>query len=127
MRRIIGVLLVAACASGCSQAAQLRPVAGGAVSAVRTATNDVLVASEIPIETAPTCAYEEPLFVCRGTAAGGVEIVAESKELAPYGATKDEWGAYVPADMTLQITVGGEPLFDGKVEDVLQSNGRVTQ
>ena len=42
-RRTIPVAVIFGVAlTGCSQAAQLQPVAGGQISAVRTATNDIL-------------------------------------------------------------------------------------
>jgi hypothetical protein len=47
--------------------------------------------------------------------------------LAEYGATTDQYGAYVPADVSLVVTVGGQEIFNGKVQDVLTSNGQVAQ
>jgi hypothetical protein len=126
MRRSIGVGLLLSMAGvvGCTQVAQLQPVAGGQISAVRTATNDVLVENGVPIMVAPVCEFADPLFRCLGTTMDGAEIVAEAEVLAPYGATKDEWGAYVPADVSLVVSVGTEIIYTGTVEDVLVSNGQ---
>lgn len=122
---IAGAIIVAMAASACSQAAQLQPVAGAQVSAVRTATNDVLSDSGVAIEVAPVCEFADPLFICQGTAVGGQEIVAEAQVLTEYGKTKDEWGAYVPADVSLVVKVGSQTIYEGNVEDVLVSNGQV--
>lgn len=121
----LAVIMIAS-SSGCSQVQQLQPVAGAQISAVRTATNDVLVDSGVPIEVAPVCEFTDPLFVCRGSAADGLEIVAEAEVLTPYGQTKDEWGAYVPADVSLVIKVGTQTIYQGSVEDVLVENGQVS-
>jgi hypothetical protein len=118
--------LLAVATVGCSQVAQLRGVAGGQVSAVRAATNDVLVREEVAIDVAPVCEFAEPLYVCRGTTADDKEITSEATVLADYGQTTDEWGAYMPADVSLVVRVGGDEIFNGKVEDVLVGAGQVS-
>ncbi len=123
---VAGLLMVAV-ATGCSQVAQLQGVAGAQVSAVRTATNDVLVDRAVPIEVAPVCEFVDPLFQCIGTTTDGAEIRADAEVLAPYGETTDAWGAYVPADVSLIVTVDGDTIYDGKVEDVLLRNGQEGQ
>jgi hypothetical protein len=124
-RTIIPAALVVVTLGGCTQAAQLQPVAGGQVSAVRTATNDVLVDERVDIDVAPVCEFEDPLFVCLGTTLDGEEIRSEAEVLAAFGDTETEYGAYTPADVSLVVTVAGERIFDGKVEDVLVDNGEV--
>lgn len=121
------MVLVAGASAGCTQVAQLRGVAGGQVTAVRAATNDVLVDADVQVDVAPVCTGEEPEFVCRGTTVDGAEILSRAEVLAEYGETTDEWGAYVPADVSLVVTVGGQEIFNGRVEDVMVSNGQVTQ
>lgn len=117
-------LLLLLGATGCSQVAQLQPVAGAQISAVRTATLDVLVAGNVPIEVAPVCGFVDPRFICEGSTSDGSPIRSEAEVLAPYGETTDEWGAYVPADVSLVVTVGADTLYHGKVEDVLVSSGQ---
>lgn len=127
MRRSIaaGVLLLGLVGvAGCTQVAQLQPVAGGQISAVRTATNDVLVEQGVPIMVAPVCEFADPLFRCLGITMDGADIVAEAEVRAPYGETTDEWGAYVPADVSLVVSVGTETIYTGTVEDVLVRNGQ---
>lgn len=111
--------------TGCSQAAQLQPVAGGQISAVRTATNDVLVKQDVDIQVAPVCTFEDPKFVCAGSTTDGEKIRAEANVLAEFGETKTEYGAYSPADVSLVISVGDRQIFDGKVENVLVDDGQV--
>ncbi len=128
MRRVLhlaALALVVAGAGGCSQAAQLQPVAGGQVSAVRTATNDVLVTRQVDVGVAPVCEFADPYYECSGTTADGEAIESTAEVLAAYGETTDQWGAYVPADVSLVVTVAGAEIYSGKVEDVLLSNGQV--
>lgn len=127
MRGVITAALAVLALGGCTQVAQLQPVAGGQISAVRTATNDVLVDQKVDIQVAPVCEFEDPLFVCVGSTADGEQIRSEAEVLADFGDTETEYGAYTPADVSLVITVGAEQIFDGKVEDVLVENGQVAE
>lgn len=120
-----GVVTVVLGSAGCTQVAQLRGVAGGQVSAVRTATNSALVDAGVVIGTAPTCAFEDPRYVCAGTAADDQPIRSVAEVRAAFGATKDEWGAPEPADVSLVVTVGDITVYEGTVEDVLTRQGRV--
>lgn len=113
--------------TGCSQAAQLQPVAGGQISAVRTATNDILIDQEIDIQVAPVCEFSDPKFSCVGSTTDGKKITSEAQVLADFGATKTEYGAYTPADVSLVVTVGQDEIFNGKVEQVLVENGRASK
>jgi len=124
-RRTIPVAVIFGVAlTGCSQAAQLQPVAGGQISAVRTATNDILVDQDVDIQVAPVCEFEDPKFLCVGSTTDGKKITSEAEVLAEFGATKTEYGAYTPADVSLVVTVGQDEIFNGKVEKVLVENGR---
>jgi hypothetical protein len=125
VRILLAAALAATATAGCTQVAQLRGVAGAEVSSVRTATNNVLVDEGVAIDVAPVCALEDPVYVCLGSTSDGAEIRSEATVLADYGETTDEYGAYVPADIALVVTVGGTEIFNGKVEDVLVSNGQV--
>ena len=117
-------VVTAVVATGCTQVAQLQPVAGGQISAVRTATNNVLVDRDVPIEVAPVCEFVDPLFRCAGTTVDGAEIRSEAEVIQPYGASTDEWGAYVPAEVSLTVTIGAETIYTGTVEDVLIRGGQ---
>lgn len=110
--------------AGCSQIAQLQPVAGAEVTAVRIATNDVLTDNRVPIAVAPVCELENELYVCKGSARNGDEIRAEAKSLEEFGATKTEYGAYSPAVISLKVTVGAKEIFNGQVETVLAENAQ---
>ncbi len=121
---IPAALVVGLALTGCSQAAQLQPVAGGQISAVRTATNDILVDQDVDIQVAPVCEFEDPKFLCVGSTTDGKKITSEAEVLAEFGATKTEYGAYTPADVSLVVTVGEDQIFNGKVEKVLVENGR---
>lgn len=129
-RRILTPLALIAtlgATSGCSQVAQLRGVAGGQVSAVRTATNNVLVDKQVQIGVAPVCIYADPLYTCAGTTADGQKITSSAEVLAEQGATKDQYGALAPADVSLVVQVGGTTIYDGTVQSVLDTAGEVSR
>ena len=109
---------------GCTQVAQLQQVAGAEVTAVRIATNDVLVDQNVPIVIAPVCSSQADLYVCEGTARGDRPIRSEATVEAAMGATKTEYGADTPAVISLKVTVGAREIFNGKVEDVLAQNAQ---
>lgn len=112
--------------AGCTQVAQLRGVAGGEISTVRTATNDVLVSQGIAIRVAPVCTFDQTIYTCQGTATDGAAITSTAVVRAELGATTDEWGAYAPADISLVVSVGGNGIYEGTVEGVLRTAGQVT-
>ena len=126
MRKTFAALALVAAASlaGCTQIAQLQPVAGGQVTAVRIATNDVLVQKGVPIGVAPVCGVEGETYVCKGTTRGGRAIRSEATVIAPFGASKTQYGADSPADVSLKVTVGSKEIFNGKVENVLTKDAQ---
>ena len=117
-------LVAAASLAGCTQIAQLQPVAGGQVTAVRIATNDVLVQKGVPIGVAPVCTVEGDTYVCKGTTRRGRDIRSEAVVIEPFGASKTEYGADTPADVSLKVTVGSKEIFNGKVENVLAKDAQ---
>lgn len=123
----VAVMAVLGATTGCSQVAQLRGVAGGQVSAVRTATNNVLVEKNVLIGVAPVCIYADPLYTCAGTTADGQEITSSAEVLAEEGATRDQYGALEPADVSLLVQVGGTTIYEGKVQSVLDTAGEVSR
>lgn len=123
MRKLLALLALVPLA-GCTQIAQLQPVAGAQVTAVRIATNDVLVDSGVRIGVAPVCGVEGELYVCKGTTRKGREIRSEAVVKEPFGATKTEYGADSPAVVSLKVTVGSREIFNGEVEQVLAENAQ---
>lgn len=123
MKKLIAALALIPLA-GCTQVAQLQQVAGAEVTAVRIATNDVLVDQKVPIVVAPVCASQGEVYVCEGTARGGRDIRSEATVEAAMGATKTEYGADTPAVISLTVTVDGKQIFNGKVQDVLAQNAQ---
>lgn len=126
-RRVVAALtalLAVAGTAGCTQVAQLRPVAGGEITAVRNATSIVLVEEGIAVDVMPECTFEEPTYTCTGTTSTGAPIVATAQVLAPFGATTDQWGAQSPADISLMVVAAGTQVYIGTVQDALVSQGQ---
>ncbi len=121
MKRLLAVLALIPLA-GCTQIAQLQPVAGAEVTAVRIATNDVLVDKGVPIGVAPVCDVEGDLYVCKGTTRNGREIRSEAKSLEEFG--DDDRVRCVLAGGGLAEGDGGSEIFNGQVETVLADNAQ---
>lgn len=99
------VALTSALLAACSQISALTPVGGDAVTSVRNAVYDVLVADGVGILVAPTCASSDSGFQCEGLTLDDKAIVAVADAASPYALT---------------ITIDGETIFEGTAEDVLQ-------
>lgn len=123
MKRLTTVLALIPLA-GCTQIAQLQPVAGAEITAVRIATNDVLVDQNVPIDVAPVCELEGEMYVCLGTTRVGAQIRSEAKVLEAFGATKTQYGADSPAVISLKVNVGPKEIFNGQVESQLAENAQ---
>ncbi len=102
----IGLTVAAAVTlAACSQINALTPVGGDSVTSVRNAVYDVLVADDVEILVAPTCATSDTGFLCEGMTLDDQPIVARAGAKAPY-------------DLT--IAIGGKTVFEGTAQDVLQ-------
>ncbi len=100
----IAVIATVAALTGCSQVAALTPVGGDSITSVRNAVYDVLVDQEVAILVAPQCEIVDSGFSCTGTTVDGAEIRAEAGGTTPY---------------PLTISVGGEQIFSGDAQQVL--------
>jgi hypothetical protein len=107
MKRWAWLLAVPLLAS-CSQVAALQQVSGVPLATVEIAAADVLVAKDVPLLQAPNCTETETEFNCSGTTVAGKPIVVT-----------------VPNDeqQVMTITVDGEQIFSGPVQDVIEESG----
>lgn len=110
MRRPIArwmpALALALALTGCSQVAAIAPVGGSHLAEVRFAGNDVLVAQQVQIRTAPVCAETgDKTVTCDGDTVDGDPI----RVMSP-GSSPDR----------LTVTVGSRSLYDGLLQDVLE-------
>ena len=103
-----GIAAVAALA-GCSQTAQLQPVAGDAVTAVNNAVSDVVAQAGVQVMTWPTCAFANKIYTCTGTTTTGQKISGITGSTEP---------------LSLTVTVGDRKLYQGTVQDVIEQSGR---
>lgn len=100
----LGALLAVSVLTGCSQIGALTPVGGTPITSVRAATNDVLIEQGVEILVAPVCEKGTEAFTCIGSTVDGREISAVGGLTAPY---------------ELRVTVGGEDIFTGTAQEVL--------
>jgi hypothetical protein len=96
--------------TGCTQLAQLQPVAGDEITSVQFATSDVLAAKKVSVIVWPTCSFASEVYTCTGTAAGGKTIVATAPATDP---------------VVLTVKVADAQIFTGKIDDVIQAEGRM--
>lgn len=110
MRRWVW-LLAAPLLVGCSQIDALQQVSGVPLATVEIAADDVLVSKGIDLLEAPTCVEGDGEFTCSGTTLDRQEIAVK-----------------VPDDeqQVMTITVGGEQIFSGPVQDVVEQAGERT-
>ena len=108
---ILIVALLTPLLAACSQAASLTPVAGDALASVSIATGDVLRENKVDLKIVPVCKADGDQFKCNGETLAGDVVTAQTS------GTK-------AADLV--VTVGGESVFSGKVEDVLTKAARTS-
>lgn len=113
MRTLLLPLIAAASVLlvGCTQVAQFRQVAGDEITSVSIATNDVLVAEGVAILVAPVCSFADPGYTCTGKAMDGSAI-----ESTAQGTDED--------DLSLTVKVGGEQVYSGTVQEVIEKAGQ---
>lgn len=108
----IGATLAALCASGlmagCSQLAELQPVAGDQVTSVQIAASDVLVANKVAVKTWPVCSSSGSTYTCTGASVAGQGITATAQG----------------DPLALQVKVGGRVLYAGPLTEVITAAGR---
>jgi hypothetical protein len=124
MRTPIAVGLCAAVLAGCSQVAQLQPVAGDQITAIRIATIDVITEAKVDVLVAPTCTADGANYQCQGTTMSGAPITSVAVVEAEYGATKDAFGAPEQAKVSLSVKVGSKQIYSGTVQEVLDRAGQ---
>jgi hypothetical protein len=114
MSRRLVVLLGAALAvalSGCaSQLAGLAPVGGDALTGVRTAAVNVLMAKHFGILEVPVCTEVTDAVSCVGSLTDGRVVLVDADI-----ATKPH---------TMTITLGGDAIYDGDVQTILDRAAR---
>lgn len=93
---------------GCSQMAALQQVSGVPLQTVKVAADDVLVAKGVPVLRAPVCVEAGAGFTCSGTTVDDkpIEVTVPEGE-----------------QQVMTITVGGEQIFSGPVQQVIDEAG----
>lgn len=93
---------------GCSQIGALQQVSGVPLQTVKVAADDVLVAEGVHVLRAPVCVEEGDGFTCSGTTVDDRPIEVK-----------------VPAgdEQVMTVTVGGEQVFSGPVQEVIERAG----
>ena len=117
-RRLVPAVLVAALAAGAlagcaSQLDGLAPVGGDAMTGVRFAATDVLLEKKFGILEAPVCTETGDTVSCVGSLTDGAVISVQ----ADIG-TKPH---------TMTVTVGGDVVYDGEVQKVLDEAAQSTK
>lgn len=109
-RALVAALLLPL--AGCSQVAALAPVGGDTVTTVRIAANDVLLDRGVRILRAPVCTTETDRYQCTGTAVEGEITVVALKDTDP---------------LVMTVKAGSETVYDGPVQQVVDSAAAVSR
>ncbi len=94
---------------GCSQFAELQPVAGDEITSVKIATNDVLVDKQVDVLVWPVCSFADEAYTCQGTEVGGAAITSSVPVQEP---------------LLLKVSVDGKVLFQGPLKPVITEAAR---
>ncbi len=110
MRRWVWVLAVPLLAA-CSQVDSLQQVSGVPLATVEIAADDVLVAQNVRLLSAPACVEADGMFRCTGTTVDNEAIEVE-----------------VPDDdeMIMTVRIAGQEIFQGQVQEVIEKAGERT-
>jgi len=100
----------ATAATGCSQVAVLKPVAGDALTSVSNATSDVLTSGGVEVMTWPVCSFADAVYTCRGQTVAGEPILGAAPAATP---------------LQLTVNIGERTLYQGPLQAVLDQAGRV--
>ncbi len=106
---VAGGAAAATALAGCSQTAQLQPVAGDAVTAVNNAVSDVVFQAGVEVMTWPTCTFENSIYTCVGSTTNGQKISGVTGSTEP---------------LSLTVTVGERKIYEGSVQAVIEQAGR---
>jgi hypothetical protein len=137
MKRLVGyaaALTVAAMAlTGCSQVAQLQPVAGDSLSTVRSVTIDTVLESGKQFKTVPVCTAEGEDITCQGLTTDS-QVVASTGQSLAKSDIPSEFADQVPGWATdsdtfvvAKVTVGQDVLYDGVALEALDEFGSTSQ
>lgn len=108
---VIATMLLAL--TGCaSQIGGLAPVGGDALTGVRIAAVDVLLERKLEILEVPVCTQVAKAVSCVGSLIDGSVVTVE----ADVSTSRD----------TMTVTVGGETIYDGDVQAVLDRAAQAT-
>lgn len=117
---------------GCSQVAELQPVAGDGVTSVRIATTDVLTSQKVPIQQVPVCSYQDSIYTCQGTTTSGEKIMSTGKSVAAGDAIKQypdlqavQQNTLIKEFVIIEVKVGSRVLYAGPSAFGLNKAGRV--
>lgn len=135
MRRItIGLAAAASVVAlaGCSQVAQLKPVAGDAVIFVRTATIDAATDAGITFRSAPVCTYSGNNYNCEGVATDGRSVTSAATSMTIAELPADLKPTPAPGDQTsdsdkavvIEVKAGDQSLYKGLVKSLLAKEAR---
>ncbi len=138
MRRFGMTVAAAACAAavtitGCSQVAQLRPVAGDALITLRTVTIDTVLDSGGTFKTVPACSADGENLSCEGLTSDGQAVLSEGQKLtkveipSEFADQVPGWAKDTDSFVVAKVTVGQDVLYNGVAIELLDETGRTDQ
>lgn len=134
MRRLRAAVAAAAIAAvaltGCSQVAQLKPVAGDALSTLRSVTIDTVQASGASFKTAPVCTVDGENLSCQGLTTDGQAVTSAGQQLTKAEIPSDlqdqvpGWATDTDSFVVAEVKLGSNVLYNGVALEALDEAGR---
>ncbi len=125
--------VAAVAVTGCSQVAQLRPVAGDALISLRTVTIDTVLESGADFKTAPVCTADGEDLSCEGLTTDGTAVLSKGQKQATTDIPSEfanqipGWATATDTFVVAEVTVGSDVIYKGLAIEVLDENGRTQQ
>lgn len=137
MRRVagwVGAIAVAGAAlSGCSQVAQLQPVAGDSISTLRSVTIDSVLDSGAQFKTAPVCTDSGTELTCQGLTSDSRVVLGTGQQLttpeipSEFADQVPGWATDSDSFVVAKVTLGQDVIFNGVALAALDDAGRTEQ
>jgi hypothetical protein len=130
---VAAACIAAVAVTGCSQVAQLRPVAGDALITLRTVTIDTVLDSGGSFKTVPVCSADGQQLSCQGLTSEGQAVLSEGQKLTKVDIPSEfadqvpGWAKDSDSFVVAKVTVGQDVLYHGVAIELLDQTGRTDQ
>lgn len=137
MRRLAGfaaaVAVTVVALTGCSQVAQLKPVAGDSVATLRAVTIDTVLETGAQFKTAPVCQAQGEQLSCQGLTTDSRVVSSSGQSLtkpdipSQYADQVPGWATDTDSFVVAKVTLGQDVIYEGVALTTLDEIGSTDQ